>query len=80
MSNLLLSIVCIELSILGRISQESQCPKRAISCKKRLQARGSQGKPWKLETRLNCVELAEKQDTGEGGLYTVPRQHMDHVI
>ena len=25
----------------------------------------------RLETRLNCIELAKEQDTGEGGLYTV---------
>ena len=25
----------------------------------------------RLETRLDCVELAKKQDTGERGLYTV---------
>ena len=25
----------------------------------------------RLETRLNCVELAGELDTGEGGLYTV---------
>ena len=24
----------------------------------------------RLETRLNCVELAKEQDTGEEGLYT----------
>ena len=27
---------------------------------------GSQGKPWKLETRLDCVELAKEQDMREG--------------
>ena len=42
--------------------------------------RGSQGEPWKLETRLNCIELAVEQDIEEGGLYTVQGQCMDHVI
>ena len=27
----------------------------------------------RLETRLNCVELAKEQDTGERGLYTIQR-------
>ena len=31
----------------------------------------SQGEPWKLETRLDCVKLAKEQDMREGGLYTV---------
>ena len=25
----------------------------------------------RLETRLNCIELAKEQDTGERGVYTV---------
>ena len=33
----------------------------------------------RLETRLDCVELAKEQDTGERGLYTIQGQHMDHV-
>ena len=32
---------------------------------------GSQDEPWKLETRLNCIELAKEQDTGERGLCTI---------
>ena len=52
---------------------------RAIPCKGR-QVRGFQGEPWKLETRLNCIELAKEQYTGERGLYTIQGQHMDHVI
>ena len=27
----------------------------------------------RLETRLNCIELAKEQDTGEEGLYTSTR-------
>ena len=33
----------------------------------------------RLETRLDCVELAKEQDTGERGLYTIQGQHTDHV-
>ena len=29
---------------------------------------GSQGEPWKLETRLNCIELAEEQRYKRGSL------------
>ena len=33
----------------------------------------------RLETRLDCVELAKEQDTGKRGLYTIQGQHTDHV-
>ena len=33
----------------------------------------------RLEARLNCVELAKEQDTGERGLYTIQGQRTDHV-
>ena len=31
----------------------------------------------RLETRLNCIELAKEQDTGERGLYTIQGWRMD---
>ena len=31
----------------------------------------------RLETRLNCVELAKEQDTGEGGFIYYTERHMD---
>ena len=40
---------------------------------------GSQGKPWKLETRLDCIELAEEQRYEIGSLIYYTGQQMDHM-
>ena len=60
---------------LSRVSQggshkESQHPKRAVPVEGRLQMKGGlKANLGRLETRLNCVELAKEQDTGAGVLY-----------